>query len=112
MSTATQMRASMNRLRRHFYGSNTIVLRNGTESATSVTVQCTAPSPSFARLGFENTIVGDVTVYVPDGQPALTFDPATGHWAQLNGQWYRVVDVFRHQAESDIGWRLNLRARE
>ena len=107
---AQRIQGSMSRLGTHFHGTNTILIRPGTEGATtSDPIRCTTPIPWLQSLTPENYEEGDLEVFVSDAEPSLTFSPEPGHWAQLNSTWYRIESADKMQADKVIGYRLQLR---
>ena len=109
MPFAARIEASKGRLRGHF-GSVSVVIRN-TSGTSSMTVSCRNLPPDASVLSEEGQ-AGNKQVTFEHNDPGRTFVPEAGMWATLDSQTYRIAEVFAHNADAVIGYRLHLAGSE
>ncbi len=109
MPFAARIQASKGRLRNHF-GVVSVVIRNVSGTST-MTVSCRNLPPDASKLS-EDGQMGNKQVTFEHSDPGRTFVPEAGMWATLDGETYRIAEVFAHNADSVIGYRLHLTGTE
>lgn len=109
MSYAARAQASMARLRTRF-GSVSVVIRN-VSGTSNMTVSCLNIPLDASKLS-EDGQMGNKQVTFEHNDPGRTFVPEAGMWATLDGETYRIAEVFAHNADAVIGYRLHLTGTE